>query len=177
MFIEEPVMPENAEALREIASHTTIPIATGERLYSRWEYKHLLHDGYIDVIQPDPSHPGGISEVKKIASMAEAYDVALAPHCPLGPIALAACLQIDACTPNAFIQEESLGIHYNQRNDLLNYLVDASVFSHRDGHLTLPRGPGLAIEIDEEEVRRGAALGHRWRNPLWRLPDGTVSEW
>jgi len=177
MFIEEPVLPENAEALREIAAHTTIPIATGERLYSRWDFKHLLHDGYVDIIQPDPSHAGGISEVKKIASMAEAYDVALAPHCPLGPIALAACLQIDACTPNAFIQEMSLGIHYNARNDLLDYLVDTSVFAHRDGQVTIPRGPGLGIEVDEEEVRRGAELGHRWRNPLWRLPDGTVSEW
>jgi galactonate dehydratase len=177
MFIEEPVLSENGEALREIAAHSTIPIATGERLYSRWDFKNLLHDGYVDIIQPDPSHAGGISEVKKIAAMAEAYDVALAPHCPLGPIALAACLQIDACTPNAFIQEESLGIHYNQQSDLLDYLVDSSVFSHRDGHVAVPRGPGLGIQIDEEEVRRGAELGHRWRNPLWRLPDGAVSEW
>jgi galactonate dehydratase len=177
MFLEEPVLPENAEALREISLHTTIPIATGERLYSRWDFKHLLHDGYVDIVQPDPSHAGGISEVKRIASMAEAYDVALAPHCPLGPIALAACLQIDACTPNAFIQEESLGIHYNQRHDLLDYLVDANVFTHRDGYVTLPEGPGLGIEIDEEEVRRGAEVGHRWRNPLWRLVDGSVSEW
>jgi len=115
--------------------------------------------------------------VKKIASMAEAYDVALAPHCPLGPIALAACLQIDACTPNAFIQEQSLGIHYNQQSDLFDYLVDARVFTHRDGYVTVSRAPGLGIEVDEEAVRRGAAVGHRWRNPVWRLPDGTLSEW
>ncbi len=177
MFIEEPVLPENEEALREIARHTMIPIATGERLYSRWEFKNLLHAGYVDIIQPDPSHAGGISEVKRIAAMAEAYDVALAPHCPLGPIALASCLQIDSCTPNAFIQEMSLGIHYNERNDLLDYLLDPGVFDHRDGHVAVPTGPGLGIEIDEDRVRKGAVQGHRWRNPLWRLPDGSVAEW
>ncbi len=109
MFIEEPVLPENNEALREIANATNIPIATGERMFSRWDFKKLLHDGYVDIIQPDLSHAGGITECKKIFSMAEAYDVAVAPHCPLGPIALAACLQVDATAHNAFIQEQSLG--------------------------------------------------------------------
>ena len=74
----------------------------------------MLSDGYVDIIQPDPSHAGGITETRKIATMAEAYDVALALHCPLGPIALAACLQLDAVCYNAFIQEQSLGIHYNE---------------------------------------------------------------
>jgi galactonate dehydratase len=113
MFIEEPVLPENNEALREIVKYTSTPIATGERMFSRWDFKSLLSDGYVDIIQPDLSHAGGITECKKIASMAEAYDVALAPHCPLRPIALAACLQVDATAHNAFIQEQSLGIHYN----------------------------------------------------------------
>ena len=96
MFIEEPVLSEHREALKEIANHCSTPIALGERLYSRWDFKSVLSDGYVDIIQPDPSHAGGITECRKIAAMAEAYDVALAPHCPLGPIALAACLQLDA---------------------------------------------------------------------------------
>ena len=128
MFIEEPVLPENNEALREIANATNIPIATGERMFSRWDFKNLLHDGYVDIIQPDLSHAGGITECKKIFSMAEAYDVAVAPHCPLGPIALAACLQVDATAHNAFIQEQSLGIHYNQGNDLLDYVKRSICF-------------------------------------------------
>ncbi len=177
MFIEEPVLPENNESLREISAHTSIPIATGERMYSRWEYKKLLEAGYADIIQPDVSHAGGITEVRKIAAMAEAYDVALAPHCPLGPIALAACLQIDAVSHNAFIQEQSLGIHYNQGNDLLDYLADPTVFKYTQGYVMLPTGPGLGIDINESVVREAAARGHRWRNPVWRRDDGTVAEW
>lgn len=177
MFIEEPVLPENNEALKEIAQHTNIPIATGERMFSRWDFKGLLSDGYIDIIQPDLSHAGGITECKKIASMAEAYDVALAPHCPLGPIALASCLQVDATAHNAFIQEQSLGIHYNQGSDLLDYITDASVFEYKDGHVKIPQGPGLGITINEEKVRRMAKEGHNWKNPVWRHRDGSVAEW
>src|SRR5690606_36812326 len=133
MFIEEPVLPENNEALREIARSVAIPIATGERMFSRWEFKNLLKDGYVDIIQPDLSHAGGITECKKTLSMPEAFDVAAAPHCPLGPIALAACLHIDATCHNAFIQEQSLGIHYNQGSDLLDYLADKTVFQYEGG--------------------------------------------
>ncbi|MFC4777364.1 galactonate dehydratase [Paenibacillus sp. GCM10023252] len=177
MFIEEPVLPENNEALREIARHTTIPIATGERMYTRWGFKELLQQGYVDIIQPDVSHAGGILETRKIAAMAEAYDVALAPHCPLGPIALAACLQVDACSPNAFIQEQSLGIHYNQDGDLLDYLVDIECLQYEDGFVSMPQGAGLGIEVHEEKIRELAKRGHDWRNPLWRNEDGTVAEW
>lgn len=177
MFIEEPVLPQNNEALREVARSTNIPIATGERMFSRFDFKHVLADGYVDIIQPDLSHAGGITECKKIASMAEAYDVALAPHCPLGPIALAACLQVDATSHNAFIQEQSLGIHYNQGSDLLDYLVDASVFDYKDGYVDMLRGPGLGVEINEEYVREQAKQGHNWKNPVWRHKDGSVSEW
>ncbi|ULT58303.1 galactonate dehydratase [Neobacillus drentensis] len=177
MFIEEPVLSENNEALKEIAQHTSIPIATGERMFSRWDFKSILAEGHVDIIQPDLSHAGGITECKKIASMAEAYDVALAPHCPLGPIALSACLQVDATAHNAFIQEQSLGIHYNQGNDLLDYIKDKSVFEYKDGYVLIPQGPGLGIEIDEEFVRKQAAVGHNWRNPVWRHKDGSIAEW
>ncbi|MGG3835023.1 galactonate dehydratase [Geobacillus thermocatenulatus] len=177
MFIEEPVLPEHNEALREIARHSNIPIATGERMFSRWDFKTVLSEGYVDIIQPDLSHAGGITEVRKIAAMAEAYDVALAPHCPLGPIALAASLQVDAVAYNAFIQEQSLGIHYNQGNDLLDYLVDPSVFEYQNGYVKIPQGPGLGIEINEEYVREMAAIGHNWKNPVWRHADGSVAEW
>jgi galactonate dehydratase len=177
MFIEEPVLSENNDALREIAAHTSTPIATGERMFSRWDFKQLLQQGAVDIIQPDVSHAGGISETHRIATMAEAYDVALAPHCPLGPIALAACLQIDAISPNAFIQEQSLGIHYNVGNDLLDYLVDPTVFDYAAGYVTIPSGPGLGIQVDEEKVREMAAIGHRWRNPIWRHADGSIAEW
>ncbi|MEH7386226.1 galactonate dehydratase [Bacillus sp. JJ1521] len=177
MFIEEPVLAENNEALKEIAQHTSIPIATGERMYSRWDFKSVLADGYVDIIQPDLSHAGGITECKTIASMAEAYDVALAPHCPLGPIALAACLQLDATAHNAVIQEQSLGIHYNQGSDLLDYVVDKSVFDYKDGYFAIPQSPGLGIEIDEEFVRKQADVGHNWKNPVWRHQDGSIGEW
>ncbi|MEK5032129.1 galactonate dehydratase [Paenibacillus sp. FSL R7-0302] len=177
MFIEEPVLPENNEVLREIAHHTSTPIATGERMYSRWEFKNLLKDGVVDIIQPDLSHAGGITECKKIFAMAEAFDVAVAPHCPLGPIALAACLQVDATSYNAVIQEQSLGIHYNQGNDLLDYITDPSVFAYSDGHVQIPSGPGLGITVNEEYVRKMAEDGHRWRNPVWRHRDGSIAEW
>ncbi|AIQ65658.1 galactonate dehydratase [Paenibacillus stellifer] len=177
MFIEEPVLPENNEALRDIAAHTSAPIATGERMFSRWDFKHLLMDGVVDIIQPDLSHAGGITECKKIFAMAEAFDVAVAPHCPLGPIALAACLQVDAASYNAVIQEQSLGIHYNQGNDLLDYITDPSVFAYSDGHVRIPDGPGLGITVNEEYVREMAKTGHRWRNPVWRHRDGSIAEW
>ena len=177
MFVEEPLLSEHTEALKEIALQCRIPIALGERLFTRWDFKRVLNEGYADIIQPDPSHAGGITETRKIAAMAEAYDVAVALHCPLGPIALAANLQIDAVTYNAFIQEQSLGIHYNKTSDLLDYLKDPKVFSYADGVVEIPEGPGLGIEINEETVLRQAKTGHRWRNPVWRHADGTFAEW
>lgn len=177
MFIEEPVLPENNEALKEIARYTSCPIATGERMYTRWGFKELLAQGIVDIIQPDLSHAGGILETRKIAAMAEAYDIAIAPHCPLGPIALASCLQLDICSPNAFIQEQSLGIHYNQGSDLLDYLKDPTVFQYEAGFVKNLTAPGLGIEINEEKVREMAAIGHNWKNPIWRQEDGTVAEW
>lgn len=177
MFVEEPVLCENEEAFVELRRHTSIPIATGERNYTRWGFKNIITGGGVDIIQPDLSHAGGLLEVRKIAAMAEAWDVAVAPHCPLGPIALAACLQLDFTSPNAFIQEQSLGIHYNQGSDLLDYLSDRGVFEYSEGYVSRPAGPGLGIEINEDKVREMAAIGHDWKNPVWRTPDGVVTEW
>jgi len=177
MFIEEPVLSEHLEALPELAALSPAPIALGERLYSRHDFKRVLQMGGVDIIQPDPSHAGGITETRKIAAMAEAYDVALALHCPLGPIALAANLQLDAVCHNAFIQEQSLGIHYNAANDLLDYLDDRSVFAYEQGFVRIPAGPGLGITVNQDYVDERAAVGHRWRNPLWRHDDGSVAEW
>ncbi|MFI9024210.1 galactonate dehydratase [Streptomyces sp. NPDC053560] len=178
LFVEEPIVPELTADFGRICSSTTVPIATGERLYSRWDFRDLLGSG-IAVAQPDLSHAGGISEVRRIAAMAEAHGVALAPHCPLGPIAFAASLQIDFATPNALIQETSLGIHYNTKggSDLLDYLVDKSVFDFADSHIGLPTAPGLGIEVDEAAVRKAAEAGQRWRNPVWRNADGSLTEW
>jgi galactonate dehydratase len=177
MFVEEPVLSEHLDSCIDVLRNSPIPIALGERLYSRWDFKAVISSGAVDIVQPDPSHCGGITEARKIAHLAEAYDVALAPHCPLGPIALAACLQIDAGCYNAIIQEQSLGIHYNTTNELLDYLVDPTVFDYRDGYVAIPSGPGLGIEINEQYVIERAATGHRWRNPLWRHDDGSVAEW
>jgi galactonate dehydratase len=145
MFIEEPVLCENEEAFLQLRRHCTVPVAAGERNYTRWGFKNLITQGGVDILQPDLSHAGGILEVRKIAAMAEAFDVSVAPHCPLGPIALAACLQLDFTTPNAVIQEQSLGIHYNQGSDLMDYLKDKAVFAYENGHVPLLTAPGLGI--------------------------------
>ena len=177
MFLEEPVLCENMEAFSEIAAACNIPIATGERLYSRWDFKRLLHAGGVDIIQPDLSHAGGITEVKKIASMAEAYDVALAPHCPLGPIALAACLNMDATCYNAVIQEQSIGIHYNVGKSVLDYVNNREDFEFTDGFVKLPRKPGLGVEVNKELVEEENRTPHNWKNPVWRHADGSIVEW
>lgn len=177
MFIEEPVLPQNNEVLKTITQYTSTPIATGERMFSRWEFRNLLEMSAVDIIQPDLSHAGGITETKKIAAMAEAYDVAVAPHCPLGPIALAACVQLDACTPNVFIQEQSLGIHYNKGGELTTYLKDPDVFRFENGYIRIPDKPGLGIELDKEKIMNAAKIGHSWKNPIWRNHDGTIAEW
>ena len=175
-FIEEPVVPENSHLIGQLAQATSIPIATGERLYNRQDFLPVLRAG-IAVAQPDVSHAGGISEVRRIAAMAEVYDVQLAPHCPLGPIALAACLQVGFATPNFLIQEQSIGIHYNQGAEVLDYVLDKSPLRFVDGSIERLTGPGLGIEVDEAAVRAADARGHRWRTPVWRHPDGALAEW
>ncbi|MBB1086980.1 galactonate dehydratase [Lysobacter sp. SG-8] len=177
LFVEEPVLPEFWERYRWLSDGTSIPLAAGERMYSRTEFKHVLEAGGISILQPDLSHAGGITECLRIAAMAEAYDVALAPHCPLGPVALAACLQVDFVCWNAMLQEQSIGIHYNEGADLLDYVSDASVFDCANGYIAAPVAPGLGVEIDEERLIAAAAAPPRWRNPSWRHRDGSVAEW
>lgn len=177
MFLEEVVLPENEEHFAEIAQHVSTPLATGERLYTRWQFKNIFKQGAIDIIQPDVALVGGILETRKIAAMAEAYDMAVAPHAPYGPIALAATLQVDACTPNVFIQEQSLGIHYNKGFDLLDFVKNKEMFQYKDGFVELPTKPGLGIEMNEEFVEEIAQEGLIWTNPMWKNYDGTIAEW
>lgn len=176
LFVEEPLLPEQGHLLAQVVGHSPVPIATGERLYSRSDFLPALHAG-VAVAQPDLSHAGGISEVRRIAALAETWGAALAPHCPLGPIALAASLQVAFATPNFLIQEQSLGIHYNVGTDLLDYLVDPAVFGFVDGHVQRLDQPGLGIRIDETAVRKADQRGHQWRSPVWRHDDGSFAEW
>lgn len=165
-FIEEPVLPENVDAMVTVARSTSIPIATGERLFTKWGFREVLEKQAAVIVQPDLSHAGGILEVKKIAAMAECYYAAVAPHCPLGPIALAASLQLDACTPNFLVQEHvTLGEGYIKEP-----------FKIENGYIPLPTKPGLGIELDEEALADKLHDGS-WETPrLWHK-DGSVADW
>ncbi len=175
LFVEDAVVSTQIDTMADLARSTTIPLAVGERLHSRYAFKPVFEKRAASIINPDVAHVGGISEMVRIGAWAEAYDVGLAPHCPLGPIALAASLQVDAICPSAFIQEQSLGIHYNAGTDLPDYIVDG--FSTDGGAISIPDGPGLGIEINEAYVEEMSAEGHRWRAPVWRHQDGSIAEW
>jgi galactonate dehydratase len=170
-------VPEHGHRLAELVACTPTPVATGERLYHRTDFLGALQAG-ISVVQPDLSHAGGISEVRRIAALAETYGALLAPHCPLGPIALAASLQVALATPNFLIQEQSMGIHYHAGGaDLLDYVADPEPLRILDGHIRRLEGPGLGITVDEAAVRAADRAGHAWRNPVWRQDDGSFAEW
>jgi len=177
LFIEEPVLAEQAEYYPRLAAQTHIPIAAGERMFSRFDFKRVLEGGGISILQPDLSHAGGISECFRIAAMAEAYDVALAPHCPLGPLALASCLAVDFVSHNAVFQEQSMGIHYNQGAELFDYVANKDDFRIEGGWFYPPTRPGLGVEVDEALVIERSKTAPDWRNPVWRLADGAVAEW
>lgn len=177
MFLEEVVLPENWESFDDIAREVSVPLATGERLYTRWDFKNLFRQGAVDIVQPDVALCGGILETRKIAAMAEAFDMGVAPHAPYGPVSLAATLQVDACTPNVFIQEQSLGIHYNQGFDLLDFVKNKEIFQYKDSYVQLPKGPGLGIDMDEDKIKEVAQEGLVWSNPAWKNYDGTIAEW
>ncbi len=176
LFFEEPLLPEHLDFLPQLAEYTSIPLATGERLYGRWGFKELISQGTIDLVQPDISHVGGIWEARKVAAMAEAYDIGVAPHCPLGPLALASSMQLDACTPNFVIQEMSLKMQYNTNGDLLDYVKNKDVFDVTDGYLSLPQLPGLGIDVDEDAVIEADKEGFTWEPRNWRHEDGSVAE-
>lgn len=176
LFAEEPLLPEYPHLLADLTAASPVPIATGERLFSRTDVLPALQAG-VAVLQPDLSHAGGISEVRRIASLAETFDTLIAPHCPLGPVSLAASLQVAFATPNFLIQEQSIGIHYNDGAEVLDYLLDTEVFRFRDGHLSRPTGPGLGIEVDEAAVRAADRTAPDWHNPVWRHDDGSFAEW
>jgi galactonate dehydratase len=166
LFIEEPVQCQNVDVLADLARKTHLPIATGERLFTKWAFREVLEKRAASILQPDIAHVGGIFEGRLIAGMAESYYAAIVPHCPLGPIALAACLQLDAATPNFLAQEQvTLGE---------GYLKEPFVFE--DGYLHLPTAPGLGIELDEEAL--ADKIGHDWRNPETYHPDdGAAVDW
>lgn len=176
LFFEEPLLPEHLDFLPQLAEYTSIPLATGERLYGRWGFKELISQGTIDLVQPDISHVGGIWEARKVAAIAEAYDIGVAPHCPLGPLALASSMQLDACTPNFVIQEMSLKMQYNTNGDLLDYVKNKDVFDVSDGYLNLPQLPGLGIDVDEDAVIEADKEGFTWEPRNWRHEDGSVAE-
>ncbi len=177
LFVEEPVLAEQAEYYPRLAESTSIPLAAGERMFSRFEFKNVFHAGGIAIVQPDLSHAGGISECMKIAGMAEAYDIALAPHCPLGPVALASCLHVDFVSYNAVLQEQSMGIHYNKGGELLDYVVNKEDFKIENGYIKPLPKPGLGVVIDEARVIEASRNAPDWANPLWRHADGSVAEW
>jgi galactonate dehydratase len=177
LFVEEPVLAEQCEYYPRLAESTSIPLAAGERMYSRFDFKRVFEAGGISILQPDVSHAGGITECLRIAAMAEAYDVSLAPHCPLGPVALAACLQVDLVSQNAVFQEQSMGIHYNQGAELLDYVLNPEDFRVKDGFVSASERPGLGVEIDEARVIAASVDAPDWRNPVWRHKDGSVAEW
>jgi galactonate dehydratase len=167
MFVEEPVLPDNVEALARLTRQARVPIATGERLFTKWAFREVLERCTLAVVQPDLSHAGGILECHTIAMLAEAWYAGLAPHCPLGPVALAACLQVDACCPNFLVQEHgaaALGAGYLKQP----FVVER-------GYIALPTGPGLGIEVDEEAI--AAMPEHDWLTPQWRHKDGSVADW
>jgi len=166
LFLEEPCLPENVDAMAAVSRSTSIPIATGERLFTKWGFREVLEKRAAVVLQPDLSHAGGILEVRKIAAMAEAYYAAIAPHCPLGPIALAACLQVDACTPNFLCQEQAtLGEGYLK-----------NPFQIRNGYIEVPTAPGLGIEVDEDALADKLYDGS-WETPRLEHSDGSVADW
>jgi len=166
MFVEEPCLPENVDTLVTIARSTTIPIATGERLFTRFGFREAIEKQAASIFQPDLSHAGGIFECRKIAAMAETYYAGIAPHCPLGPISLAAGIQLDASIPNFVCQEHvSLGEGYLKQP-----------FVIENGHVDLPTGPGLGIEVDEEALQDKIFDGS-WKNPQTYHEDGSVADW
>jgi galactonate dehydratase len=167
MFIEEPVQAQNVDVLVDIARGTHLPIATGERIFTKWGFREILEKGAASILQPDLCHAGGLTEGRLIAGMAEAYYATIAPHNPMGPISLAAGLHLAASIPNFLVQEQvSLGEGYLKNPFKLE----------KDGNVLIPTGPGLGVELDEDQL--ADKIGHDWKNPESYDPrDGSVVDW
>jgi galactonate dehydratase len=176
-FFEEPLRPEHSREIGRVVAASTVPIATGERLYSREEFLPVLTAG-IAIAQPDVAHAGGITECFRIAVLAESFDVQIAPHCAVGAVAFAACVQLDLAIPNFYAQEHVIDLTSPASSDLA-YLKNPEALVAVDGYLPRPTGPGLGIEIDEDAVR----AAHRddllmpEGNAHWAYPDGGFAEW
>lgn len=171
-FIEEPVLPENVDCMVNVARSTTIPIAAGERLFGKWQYRELLEKQAVAIVQPDICHCGGIFEGRKIAVMSELFFGSVAPHNPLGPISLAACIQLDACIPNFLVQEHP----GNQDKSDLGVGYIKQPFLIKDGYIDVPTKPGLGVELDEEALKDKIYDG-RWSTPRIYHEDGSVADW
>ena len=173
LFVEEPVLPENTEEMVRVARSTSIPIAAGERLFGRFGFRRLIEQQAVSVVQPDLCHCGGIFEARKIAAMAETYYMQVAPHNPLGPISLAACLQLDACIPNLLAQEHPA---MPNRQDLGVGILKKPFVIESDGCIRVPTGDGLGIEVDEQAMAKLVSDGH-WDTPHLFFEDGSVADW
>jgi galactonate dehydratase len=170
MFVEEPVPQENVDALKLVSDHVPFPIATGERLLSRWEFRHVFEKQAVAYIQPDGSHAGGITELKKIANMAEVYYIHTMPHCAIGPVAFSACMQVDAVVPNFLIQE--------QVDAALGGGLLETEWEVKDGHIDLPTRPGLGFEIDEKEAMQNLeGYNEELGGEFYYESDGSVADW
>lgn len=169
-WIEEPVPAHNALAMRKVKEHTTIPVATGERLSTRWGFREVLAIGAVDIIQPDMTQVGGLLEARRVAALAAMYGVTVAPHCPRGPIATAVGLQLAATTPNFLILEYPTDIgRVDWRQDLV---VEPEKIDR--GHMTLPTAPGLGVELVERELRKHVAETFIREIPGYFEPEFTI---
>lgn len=172
MFVEEPCLPENVDCMARIAHKTTVPIAAGERLFGKWQYRELMEKQAVSIVQPDICHVGGIYEGRKIAAMAELYFASVAPHNPLGPISLASCIQLDACIPNFLIQEHPGN---PDKSDLgAGYIKEPFVI--KDGYIDVPEKPGLGVELDEKAIEEKIYDG-KWTTPRQYFEDGSNADW
>ena len=169
MFVEEPIPQENVDALKEVSDHVPFPIATGERLLSRWEFREIFEKQAVSYIQPDGSHAGGITELKKIANMAEVYYIHIMPHCAIGPVAFSACMQVDAVVPNFLVQEQ---IDVGLGEGLL-----VEPWQVIDGHVELPTKPGLGFDLIESEVEKTIEYTEELGGELYYENDGSVADW
>ena len=169
MFVEEPVPQENVDALKEVSDHVPFPIATGERLLSRWEFREIFEKQAVSYIQPDGSHAGGITELKKIANMAEVYYIHVMPHCAIGPVAFSACMQVDAVVPNFLVQE--------QVDEGLGEGLLVAPWQVVDGHIELPTQPGLGFDLIESEVEKTIEYTEELGGEYWYENDGSVADW